>query len=706
MKQKKARQSGGAPAARAPAREKASGGGTKRKAGEDAAPLTSRWSNGWLFGLLIVVATVLAYHPAWHGGFIWDDDLYVSNNPLLTAPDGWRRIWFSLDSPSQYFPLTYSVFRIERAWFGLEPTGFHWVNILLHSANALLVWTVLRRLELPGAGLAALVFALHPVQVESVAWITELKNVLSLLFCLLAMLAWLAFTDERGRTRWRLYLAALLLYTFALLSKSTACTLPAALLLVLWLQRAPITKSRLAQVGPFAGLGLGMGLLAVWWERYHQGTEGASFALGALDRVLLASRAIWFYAAKLIWPADLTFSYPRWTIRPDEPGAYVWPVAVVLAAAIIYVARRRLGRGVETTALFYAATLSPVLGFIMLYTFQYSFVADHYQYAASIGPVALAAAGLVRLPGLTGASRNWARASLCVALVLALAALTWRQSGAYANVETLWRRMLANNPESVLALNNLGNLVLQRGEADNAERYFQRAIELRPDFPESHGNLGNAFAQEGRVAEALAEYQKALQLRPGLPEVRNNLGNLLAQEGREEEALAQFQQALALRPGFAEGYHSLGSLQLQRGRIDEAIPPLRKAVELRPDFAIAHNSLGLALLEKGQLNDALDHFQKALNLRPDLATAHNNLGTLMFQRGQLDEAFAEFEKASQLRPGFAEADNNMGKVRLSKGQLDQAIVCFQRALAARPDFALARSNLDKALLQRGPVQRQ
>src|SRR5213083_494673 len=211
-----------------------------------------RLKRGYLIlALLLVVTAILAYQPAWHGGFIWDDDAYITNNELLTAPDGLRRIWFSLDSPSQYFPLVYSTFRIEHALWGLNPTGYHWVNLLLHAANALLVWRVLARLNVPGAWLAAAIFALHPVQVESVAWITERKNVLMGFFFLLTLLAWTAFVDERTKRPWRFYGLALILYVLALSAKTTACTLPAALLLILWLQKKSINWERILQIAPF-----------------------------------------------------------------------------------------------------------------------------------------------------------------------------------------------------------------------------------------------------------------------------------------------------------------------------------------------------------------------------------------------------------------------------------------------------------------------
>src|SRR6266567_7510148 len=225
----------------------------------------------WLGAAATLAAwTIFAYWPAWHGGFIWDDDRYVTHNYLLIAPDGLRRIWFSLDAPSQYFPLAYTVLRIERSLWDLNPVGYHWVNILLHLGNALLVWCILARLKVPGAWLAAAIFALHPVQVESVAWISELKNVLMGFFFLLTLLTWIEYVDERERQRWRFYRLALVFYVLALSAKSTACTLPAALFLILWLQKKRINWQRVLQIVPFVVLGLTMGLIAVWWERYHQ----------------------------------------------------------------------------------------------------------------------------------------------------------------------------------------------------------------------------------------------------------------------------------------------------------------------------------------------------------------------------------------------------------------------------------------------------
>jgi len=472
------------------------------------------WQRGWLKGCLLVVAVFLAYQPAWHAGFIWDDDVYVTQNPLLTAPDGLKRIWFSLNAPSQYFPLTYTTFRVERTFWGLNPAGYHGVNILLHAVNALLVWRLLKRLSVPGGWLAAAIFALHPVQVESVAWITERKNVLSLFFFLLALLAWVEFVEERPKPGWRFYFLSLFFYLLALCSKTTACTLPAALLLVLWLKEKPINRFRLAQMIPFLVLGTGMGLVTVWWERYHQGTQGAFFSYGLPERILIASHALWFYAGKLIWPANLTFSYSRWPINAADPLAYGWLVAGAGACAVIYFARRFTGRGVEVAALFYVATLSPMLGFIMLYTFRYAFVADHYQYVASLGPMALAAAGMTRGWEFFKKRTPFPTPALGGMLLLVLGILTWRQCGMYADQETLWRVTMAKNPNSWLAHNNLGKELLRTGRVDEAIIQYQKAVEIEPDFAMAHYNLGMVLAQKGLADEAIAQFKETLRFKP------------------------------------------------------------------------------------------------------------------------------------------------------------------------------------------------
>jgi len=619
-------------------------------------------SHAWLFGLLLVAVTLVAYGPAWHGGFIWDDDEYVTENPLLTAPDGLRRIWFSLDSPSQYFPLTYTTFYMERGLWGLNPTGYHWVNLLLHAANALLVWRVLARLRVPGAWLAVAVFALHPVQVESVAWITERKNVLMGFFFLLTLWGWIRFIDEITGRRWRFYVLALVFYALALSAKTTACTLPAALLLILWLEKMSINWRRLAQVAPFVAMGIGMGLVTVWWERHHIGTQGKLFAIGPLERVLIASRAVWFYAGKLLWPANLTFSYPRWTISASDPRAYGWVLATAALGVAIWRARRWAGRSVEVAAAFFAATLSPVLGFIMLYTFLYSFVADHYQYLACIGPIALAVAGMKIGLGRIAAGKPILEPVLCAALLMTLGALTWKQCGMYASDKTLWQTTLRRNPNSWMAHVNLGNLLLQKGKVDEAIAHYKNALQISPDSAQAHDNLGNALLQEGKTDEAIAHLQKALQIKPGFAQGHLVLGNALLQEGKADEAIAHFQKALQINPDNADARISLGNVLFQKGNVAEAITHYKKALQIRPGDAQAHNNLGNALLQEGKVDEAIAHFQQVLEINPGYGKTHSNLGNALLQKGNMGGAIAQYQKALQLKAAEPSVQNNLAWV--------------------------------------------
>src|SRR5437762_4040205 len=589
----------------------------------------SRRSRACIFALVLAAVTILVYRPAWNGGFLWDDDAYVTNNELLTAPDGLRRIWFSLDSPSQYFPLTYSTFRIEHALWGLNPTGYHWVNLLLHVANALLVWAVLARLKVPGAWLAAAVFALHPVQVESVAWISERKNVLMAFFFLLTLLAWIAFVDQRTKRPRFFYCPALVFYALALSAKTTACTLPAALFLVLWLRKRPINRQRIFQIIPFLLMGIAMGLLAVWWERYRQGTIQAAFPfLSPLERVLVASRAVWFYLSKLTWPSNLTFIYPKWSLSAAQPLDYIWLLAGVGLCVAIYFVRRYVGRGVEVAAAFFVITLSPVLGFIMLFTFRYTFVADHYQYLACIGPIALFSAGVFSLAGVF---KQYCAFILSAALVVVatLAALTWRQAAMYGDIETLWRTTLARNPECWMAHTNLGIVLLQKGQLNDGIAHYRAALRMQPDSWDAEYNLGTALLAQGKVDEAIFHCERAVAMEPNDPDGQVSLGNALLEKKRIDEAIIHYQKAIAIWPDHFLARYSLGRAFVEKGEHDTASAHCRAALLIRPDDADCHTVLAAALDEKGETAEAIRHYEKALRIFPQSISALTNLAWLL-----------------------------------------------------------------------------
>jgi protein O-mannosyl-transferase len=488
---------------------------------------------------------------------------------------------------------------------------------------------VLARLKVPGAWLAGAIFALHPVQVESVAWITERKNVLMGFFFLLTLLAWIAFADGRTKRPWLFYGLALILYLLALSAKTTACTLSAGLFLILWLQKKPISLRRIFQIIPFLVLGIAMGVLAVWWERYHQGTSRAVFTfLSPTERVLVASRAIWFYLSKLAWPSNLTFIYPRWDIAPTHLLNYAWLLAGVVMCRAIYFVRPYVGRSVEVAVGFFVATLSPVLGFIMLYTFRYTFVADHYQYLACIGPIALVSAGLVNSADTFKNGRTLIFGVAFCVLAL-LATLTYRQAAMYGNIETLWRTTLSRNPGCWMAHNNLGIVLFEKGQLDDAIAHYQTTLQMQPDFWDADYNLGTALLGKGQVDEAIFYCDKAVRMQPNDPDAQVALANALVQKRRIDDAIIHYQKAVAMRPDYFLARYGLGHALLEKGKLDAAIEHSRAALLIQPDNADCHTVLAIALDEKGQSAEAIKHYEKALEISPQSVSALNNLAWLL-----------------------------------------------------------------------------
>jgi tetratricopeptide (TPR) repeat protein len=590
----------------------------------------------WEYGF-ITAAVLVAYLPALRGGLIWNDPDYLTR-PELRPWSGLARIWFQLGATEQYYPVLHSAFWLEHRLWGEAALGYHLLNVLWHAAASCLLVAVLRRLAMPGAWLAGLLFALHPVGVESVAWISEQKNTLSLVFYLAAALAYLRFDSGR---RPRFYALGLLLFLLALLSKSVTATLPAALLVIFWWQRGRLSWTReVRPLAPWLLLGAASGLFSAWVERTYIGAEGAHFGLNGMERVLVAGRAVWFYLGKLLWPQNLTFIYPRWDVSSAAPWQYLFPLGLLVLLAALW-GIRRTTRAPLAALLFFIGSLFPILGFFNVYAFVFSYVADHWQYLASIGVFALAAAGLVAVPGIAGRI-------LAGGLALVLGTLTWRQCRMYEDLETLYRTTLERNPATWMAQSNYANLLSGQGRLDDAIGHYEAALRLAPTYPEIHYNLADALVKTGRGREAVGEYEAALRLTPDYAAAQANLGTTLVALGNLPAAQPHFEAALRLRPDLPQAHYGLGYLLEQAGRLPEALVHYAAAVRLAPGDPALRYTLANALGNSGQLAEAVVQYRAVLRLKPDDPDVHYNLGMALRALGQEGEAREQLESAARL----------------------------------------------------------
>ncbi len=560
--------------------------------------------------MLLLAITVLSYSSALTGGYIWDDDMYLTENKALTSVHGLARIWTTPNASPQYYPMVFTTFWIERHLWGLNPFGYHLVNVLLHASVACLLYFLLLRLEVPGAWFVALVFAVHPVEVETAAWISERKNVLSGVFYMLSAIAFLHFFGvwDRGqlfpredakmrktpsaervrgthnskgvhekpktqveeprancivllrgfaasRENLLYYFAGLAFFICALLSKTVTCTLPAALLIVLWWKRGRVTRTEALSLAPLFALGAGMGLLTAWLEKTHVGASGAAWSLGFAERLLVAGRALCFYAWKLLWPLHLSFNYERWAINAGTWWQYLYLLAAAAVLLALWAGCSRIGRGPLAAALFFAASLFPALGFFDVFPFRYSYVADHFQYLASIGPITLVVACIAGYVLKHHEQRLKIFTVAAVVVVSLLAVKTWRQGKIFADPWTLWNQTLASNPESSLAHNNIGSILARQGKHQEALDHFAQALKLSPSREIPHYNMGFELATLGRIDEAIEQYEESLKIRPNYVKALNNLGSLLAQKGRIEDAVRCWTDVVEIDPDYT-GAHS------------------------------------------------------------------------------------------------------------------------------------------------------
>jgi tetratricopeptide (TPR) repeat protein len=593
----------------------------------------------------------------------------------MAALHGWNglaRIWIVPDT-GDYYPVKTTLEWLQwRAW-GDRTFGYHLTNVCLHAASALLLWRLFRRLGLRWAALGGLLFLVHPIAVESVAWVDELKNTLSLPLLLAAMIFYLEYDERRtgpaaagASPRRAGYALALLCFLLAMLSKSSVVMFPCVILLHAWWRRGAVRPADLLASAPFFAVSLSLGLVAIWFQRHHGfgGTQVIVFG-GLPTRLARAGVIAAFYLGKCCLPAGLMPIYPRWPIGPAAPLAFLPWIAGGLGFAWCWRRRTGWGRPVVFGLGFFLLNVAPVLGFIPISHMRFTWTMDHLVYVPLVGLVGLAAAGVgaadARLAGFPGR-----RAALLAGAgvgVVALAAASRAYAAIFRDEQVFWSYAVEHNPQAWLADNNLGNLFLDRGDAAAAVGYYQRALRLNPDYPEAEYNFGLACAQLGRLPEAIAHYDASLRLEPNNVGARINLGNALLRLGRPDEAVVQYGAAVALEPG----------------------------------SFLAHVNWGTALLRLEQFDAAAVHFQRAVQADPQSLQAHLGLGAALAQGGRTEEAIAQIAAAVGLAPNDPDLRFEFGLVLLQNGRRAAAAEQFSQVLRLRPDDARAREQLQRLL---------
>jgi protein O-mannosyl-transferase len=682
---------------------------------------------------IIFICAVLAYYPSLRGGFILDDNFLLTENNIIKAPDGLYRFWFTAAS-TDYWPVTNTMLWFEWRMWGKNPVGYRAVNLAIHITEALLIWYILWKLSIPGAFLAAMLFAVHPVNVESVAWISQRKDMLAMLYFLLSILCYFKHARSHGGPWERVkqgaaprrpentrretasgflhpssfiphpsgfYWLSLLLFILAMLSKGSVAIMPALILGITWWLR-PLTRWDLIRTVPFFAVSAVLSMVNIWFQTH--GSGDVLRTAGFTERLLGAGGIVWFYLFKAILPFNLLFVYPQWQIRIGNPLWWLPIFGALAVTAVLWRYRKGWSRPFLFAWGFFCVSLAPVMGFADIGFMQYSLVADHYQHIAIIGVIALAAAGYSLWH--RNASKEAALAASVIAIfaVATLGFLTWRQSALYTDAKKLYQATLEKNPDCWFIQLNLGGEFYIEGRKKEAVEYYLKALTLKPDVFRAYYNLGTLSVDEGRVPEAIDYFRKAIKSNPFYPEAYNSLGEAWLKSGNAREAVSCFEHALQIKPYFPEAINNLALALTQTGRLQEAIDNYTKALSIKPDDAGAQNNLGTVLALTGRLPEAIEHFKKAIQLTPKDADINKNLGMAMAGTDRPQEAIKLFEQALAIKSDFPEAHYRLGLVLVDLGRKREAIEHFEQALRFDANHPEIQYNLGLNLVDIGRVQ--
>jgi Flp pilus assembly protein TadD len=655
----------------------------------------------WLLGAILIVAVILAYGPVRHAGFIWDDDYILTANPSIAGPLGFAEIWTRAAAEPAFAPLTRSTLWLEHRLWGFAPGPYHIVNVLLHGASAILLWRVLLGLDVRGAWLGAALWALHPVEVESVAWVAEMKNTESGFFFLLAILFLVRWLKSRQTVEKsaldRDYALMLLCSALAMLCKASTVILPVIVCLCAWWLEKRWRWRNLAVVIPIALMSAAVSLVSLLGQKEQMAAAaGLQLDRSWLLRAVTAGEATWFYLGKLFWPEPLSAIYPRWNVDLTQWYTYVPLVGVIVGMAVLWRWRNSWARGPFFAFGCFLTALLPVIGLAENTLFHYSWVYDHLQYLASMAPLALAGAGMASVIGGTRSAERWMAVGVAGVFLLGLALLTGQRASIYTSSKRLWTDTVAKNPKSWVAHYNLGDALATEGRAGAALPEFEEALNLNPPFAEAYHHIGLRLESAGRLDEAISSYREGLAMAPNDGDARGDLGKALLKKGDIDGSISSFREAIQARPDDDSLEIDLGVALFQKGQLDEAIASYRKGLAMNPNVASSHFNLGVALAEKHQLSEAMTEFEKAVTLDPNDAETHFKLGNVYLDEKEFDKAIAEYRTAFQLEPGLLKAHNNLGIALAQSGRIEEAIAEFTLVVQVDPNFAKAQKNLDLA----------
>jgi tetratricopeptide (TPR) repeat protein len=650
-----------------------------------------------LQALAIVAAGLWVFWPALFGGFLWDDHLYITHNPLLHDPARLWKAWFDPGSFIEYYPIEQSVSWTQWQLFGTgddNPLGYHLTNTFLHIANALLVWRLLSKFGLRLAWFGGLIFAIHPTAVESVAWISELKNTLSLTPFLLSMCALIDYEDRGERKD---YYLALGLFLVAMLCKASMAPFPIVILLYVWWKRGRIGWSDLRDSLPFFAISLVLGALTIlvghWYQQRYMIPPDVAVIGGIFSRLALSGVNYSTYLAKCFWPVRLLPAYPKWTIDPHSLLQFLPWLILCVVIGLAWWKRTSWGRHVLLGLGFFLLNLAPFVGFIPTSYMKNTWVMDHFLYIPIIGIIALVVAGMEQLDGkLSRQVRPFAIGIVIVVMGL----LAW-DSHSYAAMfldeETISKYTLQHNPAAVPAYQALGYVLLNKGHPEEAIEQFQQVVKLDPTYTLAHHDMGVALLKLNRTAEAVDQFQQSLKGDPHNAATHKQLGYALYETGQIPEAIEHYRQALDRDPNDAETHHNLAVALLQSNQVPSAIQEFEEAIKLNPNYFEAHRSLGNAFLQTNQTEEALVQYEQAVSINPNDADAHSNLGSIYGRQNRVSDAIEQYKEALQIDPNNAQTHDNLGYAYSTQNQNSQAIEQYQLALQANPSDATAQAQL-------------